>query len=516
MNGNRGGTCVFIHQYLNKYVFDVDVSIADQVWFKLKCIPGVLFGSCYVPPSDSIYFSYAQLSSIQEKIKTNACSNGCILIGDLNARLGVSVRELPDRVAVSHFSYPVVPDPIQTPNDNATALLGICAEEQMLVINNMQTPDMHFTSKKTFRKGREWTSELDTCFVSKRLVKFIKYFDVIHDESLPSDHAPITITLQPPSPCLETLRSRACDLGKHGAECNFKIIPNNPLVKRPLQLHNVDCDMFVSKLNEQDTQININANVDLDASQLSNTLYDLAYTSRTRGTIADGVVGAEQGRWDRILGEDDQSKLWQAINWRGEITDVHSVEESKPTDEIFKYHFEGIFNPPNADNPDPSELHTNVTIPVLDELIKPDEIISQIRKLKPNKASGPDGLPPGLFKLLPAEWIIFITALFNNLFLSGSYPDCWTSAKLFTVFKRGSKVVPGNYRGINVINSLAKLYDMILSARLSQWFIPYREQAGSQVGRGCIEHIVTLRLLMDVARRKKLKLFITFVDFSKA
>ena len=57
---------------------------------------------------------------------------------------------------------------------------------------------------------------------------------------------------------------------------------------------------------------------------------------------------------------------------------------------------------------------------------------------------------------------------------------------------------------------------MILSDRLSKWFKPYREQAGSQAGRGCIEHIVTLRLLMDVARRKKIKLFITFVDFSRA
>ena len=57
---------------------------------------------------------------------------------------------------------------------------------------------------------------------------------------------------------------------------------------------------------------------------------------------------------------------------------------------------------------------------------------------------------------------------------------------------------------------------MVLAARLSQWFIPYREQAGSQSGRGCVEHIVTLRILMDIARRKKLKLFVTFVDFSKA
>ena len=78
------------------------------------------------------------------------------------------------------------------------------------------------------------------------------------------------------------------------------------------------------------------------------------------------------------------------------------------------------------------------------------------------------------------------------MFLSGSYPNCWATAKLFAIFKRGSRADPGNYRGINVINSIAKIYDMILAARLSQWFAPYREQAGSQTGRGRIEHIVTL------------------------
>ena len=48
------------------------------------------------------------------------------------------------------------------------------------------------------------------------------------------------------------------------------------------------------------------------------------------------------------------------------------------------------------------------------------------------------------------------------------------------------------------------------------WFTPYREQAGSQKGRGCLEHIVTLRLLTDFAKKKKCKLFVTFVDFAQA
>ncbi|CAL4059801.1 unnamed protein product, partial [Meganyctiphanes norvegica] len=52
--------------------------------------------------------------------------------------------------------------------------------------------------------------------------------------------------------------------------------------------------------------------------------------------------------------------------------------------------------------------------------------------------------------------------------------------------------------------------------RLQQWFRPYREQAGAQAGRGCLEHITTLRLLIDFAKKKKLKLFIIYVDFAQA
>ena len=57
---------------------------------------------------------------------------------------------------------------------------------------------------------------------------------------------------------------------------------------------------------------------------------------------------------------------------------------------------------------------------------------------------------------------------------------------------------------------------MSLCQRLNLWFKPFREQAGAQKHRSCIGHIVTLRLLTDTARRKNTKLFVTFVDFSKA
>ena len=63
---------------------------------------------------------------------------------------------------------------------------------------------------------------------------------------------------------------------------------------------------------------------------------------------------------------------------------------------------------------------------------------------------------------------------------------------------------------------VAKLYDTVPCDRLGKWFKPHSEQAGSKAGRGRLEHILTLRLLTDTARRKRLKFYETFVDFIKA
>ncbi len=71
---------------------------------------------------------------------------------------------------------------------------------------------------------------------------------------------------------------------------------------------------------------------------------------------------------------------------------------------------------------------------------------------------------------------------------------------------KGSRKSCDNYRDISIMDSLAKLYDSILYKRLEQWFRPGREQVGAQQGRGCTEHIVTLRLLMDYAQSKRKKI----------
>ena len=50
------------------------------------------------------------------------------------------------------------------------------------------------------------------------------------------------------------------------------------------------------------------------------------------------------------------------------------------------------------------------------------------------------------------------------------------------------------------MDTLAKIYDKIILNRLTQWASIDKCQAGAQKGRGCIEQIMCLRLLVDIVK----------------
>lgn len=73
-SSHRGGTVVFIRNSLASLVTSVDTSIDDQVWLTFRFSQKLLFGFCYVHPSDSRYYLDASFASIQEK--TENCFAG--------------------------------------------------------------------------------------------------------------------------------------------------------------------------------------------------------------------------------------------------------------------------------------------------------------------------------------------------------------------------------------------------------------------------------------------------------
>ena len=265
----------------------------------------------------------------------------------------------------------------------------------------------------------------------------------------------------------------------------------------------------------------VNQDIDSISQQFSDSLYFAAKSSlkprESVTVIPNRASDDEHRRWKRILNTNDDKLLWKAVNWKGDV-DFNENDKEKPTDAEFKIHLENLFYPEGEEPLNVNELLAdyNTSIPLLDSEITPEEVNDVIiKQVKPNKSSGIDGISPGLFHMLPAQWLLYLTMLLNAVFFS-VYPASWMYAKLTMLFKKGNRLVCDNYRGISVINSVAKIYDYVLYNRLSKWWQPDREQAGAQPKRGCTEHLVTLRLLIDFSFQKNKKLFIAFIDFSKA
>lgn len=79
--------------------------------------------------------------------------------------------ELPVNLGRLQCSYPSVPDPLRTPNENANVFLGICKDEKLLVLNNLRVGERNFPTR-LLRQRSEFVSDLDVFIVSPSLIMF--------------------------------------------------------------------------------------------------------------------------------------------------------------------------------------------------------------------------------------------------------------------------------------------------------------------------------------------------------
>lgn len=133
--------------------------------------------------------------------------------------------------------------------------------------------------------------------------------------------------------------------------------------------------------------------------------------------------------------------MWQTKNWKGNLEACGKFLVVPSDEELHKY-FENGLRYDNVNITEEDFVDTRINIPLLDDPNIPQEVVEQVTRMKPEKSCGPDEIPPGVFRLLPLDWILCITALLISVFMSGSYPDLWSKAKFFTVSKRGDKKRP--------------------------------------------------------------------------
>ena len=113
------------------------------------------------------------------------------------------------------------------------------------------------------------------------------------------------------------------------------------------------------------------------------------------------------------------------------------------------------------------------------------------------------------------------TALLYVIPKSGSLllPLKLCTALLYVIPKSGSLLLPKNYRRISMQQLVANLYDRIIANRLMKWVKINPEQTAFQKGKGTVDQIFLLSLIIGLIKDNKMTytyIYIGFFDLSKA
>ncbi len=118
--------------------------------------------------------------------------------------------------------------------------------------------------------------------------------------------------------------------------------------------------------------------------------------------------------------------------------------------------------PKIPENPKPS------IIPPI--IISTRGVVAQLSALKPDKAPGPDKIPPWFMKEYANEIAPTLTKIFQESIDSGVVPQKWKHAHVTAIFKKGPKSDPKNYRPISLTCIAGKVLEHIFHSHIIKYF----------------------------------------------
>ena len=144
------------------------------------------------------------------------------------------------------------------------------------------------------------------------------------------------------------------------------------------------------------------------------------------------------------------------------------------------------------------------------------EEITEIILNKKNGKSTPD-LKNEMLKKPGETMIKLIYPMIVTIWKEEKIPSIWNTGNVTSIWKgRGDKEDPSNHRGITTSSSIGTILDSIIDNRIAST-VPFTQaQGGGKRGASTYDHLFILRAIMDIAKKQKRSLFLTFYDVSKA
>ena len=229
---------------------------------------------------------------------------------------------------------------------------------------------------------------------------------------------------------------------------------------------------------------------------------------------------------DLISDDKDNKKFWSHVRSKQKdstgIADLRSgetlIQNPREKANIFNTFFCQVFS-----TPDPHYLENVVPEPkhhMPHIKVKKAGVLKLLENLKPNKATGPDGIPGNLLRMCASELASVFTLLFQASLDQGAVPSDWKLANIVPVFKKGDKAKAQNYRPISLTSISSKILEHIIHSSIMDHFEKHSMlnsfQHGFRQRHSCETQLITT--IRDFANglNSKSQIDAILLDFAKA
>ena len=146
------------------------------------------------------------------------------------------------------------------------------------------------------------------------------------------------------------------------------------------------------------------------------------------------------------------------------------------------------------------------------------EFKEALSSTKTNKQPGPDLICMELFKWMNDENKSWFLRLINFWWNTQTAPDDLFRAKVIPLYKKGDTDDPSNYRPISLLNSIYKIYMILIRTRLQVVLenTLSTTQYGFRTAKSTSHAIYLVRRMQDIAEQQGSNLIMAFLDWEKA
>ena len=155
-----------------------------------------------------------------------------------------------------------------------------------------------------------------------------------------------------------------------------------------------------------------------------------------------------------------------------------------------------------------------------DICVTEEGVLKLLLKLNPAKACGPDSIPARILKELAHEFAPYLVSIFQRNLDIGKVPKDCRMANVTSIFKKGEKYKPSNYRPVSLTCICCKIQEHIITSNvikhLDEHNILTDCQHGFKARRSCETQLLTLADEFVSGIDKKHQQDLIVLDFSKA